>query len=82
MPGETLDARVAALWIMHGMECVKLLRAHGRSRHAANFAEALEELTDILAREVGREELSKAIDWASNVLWGEDELTGPAGLGH
>jgi len=66
-------ARVAALWILHGNACVKLLRAHGRTGHAESCAEALHEVAEIVAQEVGREILSAAMDWASNKLWGSPE---------
>ena len=71
------DARVAALWILHGNACVKLLRAHGRAGHAESFAQALHEVAEIVAQEVGREILIAAMDWASSQLWGGPE-TAPA----
>lgn len=60
------QARVTALWIMHGAACVKLLRAHGSGMHADNFEAALSELTEIVANELGREHLVEALDWAAN----------------
>ena len=62
---ENNNARMAALWIMHGTACVKLLKAHGRSLHADNFEAALREFVDIIADEVGRDNLSEAMDWAA-----------------
>jgi len=59
------NARMAALWIMHGTACVKLLKSHGRSLHADNFEAALREFVDIIADEVGRDNLSEAMDWAA-----------------
>lgn len=78
------DARVAALWILHGNACVKLLRAHGRAGHADSFAAALHEVAEIVAGEVGRDILSAAMDWASNQLWGSPETASAAapGRGH
>jgi hypothetical protein len=67
------DARVAALWILHGGSCVKLLRAHGRLGHADSFEAALNEVATIVADQVGRDTLSAAMDWASNQLWGSPE---------
>ncbi|HYB10689.1 MAG TPA: hypothetical protein VEJ16_13550 [Alphaproteobacteria bacterium] len=67
------DARVAALWILHGGACVKLLRAHGRYDHAENFEDALNEVASIVADEVGEDTLSAAMDWASDQLWGSAE---------
>lgn len=64
------DARVAALWILHGGACVKLLRAHGREGHAENFEAALRAVAEIVAGQVGRETLSAAMDWASDQMWG------------
>jgi propanediol dehydratase small subunit len=63
------DPRIAALWIVHGRACADLLRTHGRHRHAQNFEEAIAEITEIIAREVGRERLSEAMDWATENLW-------------
>ncbi len=59
------NARMAALWIMHGTACIKLLKAHGRNLHAENFEAALREFVDIIAEEVGRDRLSEAMDWAA-----------------
>ena len=59
------NARMAALWIMHGTACVKLLKAHGRGLHAENFEAALREFVDIIADEVGRDNLTEAMDWAA-----------------
>jgi len=64
------EARMAALWLIHGDACVKLLQAHGRAGHAENFAAALGQVAEIVADEVGRDTLSAAMDWASNHLWG------------
>jgi hypothetical protein len=41
--GQDYNARMAALWILHGTACVKLLKAHGRMLHAENFEAALRE---------------------------------------
>lgn len=59
------NARMAALWIMHGTACVKLLKEHGRTLHADNFEAALREFMDIIGDEVGRDNLSAAMDWAA-----------------
>jgi len=67
------DARVAALWILHGGACAKLLRAHGRGGHAESFEAALGEVAAIVAGEVGEDTLTAAMDWASNQLWGSPE---------
>ncbi len=72
------DARVAALWILHGGTCVKLLRAHGREGHAQSFAAALDEVAAIVADQVGRETLTEAMDWASDQLWGSAESAATA----
>lgn len=78
------DARVAALWLLHGNACVKLLRAHGRGGHADSFAAALHEVAEIVAAEVGRDLLTAAMDWASSQLWGSPETAAaiPPGKGH
>jgi hypothetical protein len=60
------QAKVTALWIMHGAACVKILRARGRRTHADNFEAALSELTEIVAGELGRAQLVAALDWAAN----------------
>ena len=65
MTGQDYNARMAALWILHGTACVKLLKAHGRKLHAENFEAALREYVDIIADEVGEDTLSEAMDWAA-----------------
>lgn len=74
MIGQDHNARMAALWIMHGTACIKLLRAHGRTLHADNFEAALREFVDIIAAEVGRETLTDAMDWAAGQVstYGDD----------
>ena len=62
------DARVAALWILHGGACVKLLRAHGRSSHALENFEGSERSGVIVADEVGEDTLSAAMDWATSAV--------------
>lgn len=65
MTGQDYNARMAALWIIHGTACIKLLRTHGRGLHADNFEAALREFVDIIAGEVGRDTLTDAMDWAA-----------------
>lgn len=74
MIGQDYNARMAALWIMHGTACIKLLRAHGRTLHADNFEAALREFVDIIADEVGRDTLTEAMDWAAGQIsvYGDD----------
>lgn len=74
MISQDYNARMAALWIMHGTACIKLLRAHGRSLHADNFEAALREFVDIIADEVGRDTLTEAMDWAAGQVsvYGDD----------
>lgn len=74
MTGQDYNARMAALWIMHGTACVRLLKAHGRKLHAENFEAALREYVDIIADEVGRDTLTEAMDWAAGQVsvYGED----------
>ena len=62
-------ARVAALWMLHGKACVKLLQAHGRTDHAGNMDAALSQIRDILAAELGAEALAEALDWATEQTW-------------
>ncbi|MDJ0948710.1 MAG: hypothetical protein QNJ94_07300 [Alphaproteobacteria bacterium] len=78
----TQSARIVALWIMHGMACAKLLREHGRRDHASNFETALDELRDILADQVGRDELSRALDWATSELWDDQPALVSSDLTH
>lgn len=77
------NARMAALWIMHGTACIKLLRAHGRALHADNFEAALREFVDIIADEVGRDTLTEAMDWAAgqiSVYGGDFSEDAPASI--
>lgn len=73
------NARMAALWIMHGAACIKLLRAHGRVLHAENFEAALREFVDIIADEVGRDTLTAAMDWAAGQVSAYGDDFGPDG---
>lgn len=79
---EDNNARMAALWIMHGTACVKLLKEHGREAHAENFEAALREFVDIIANEVGRDNLSEAMDWAAAqvAVYGNDFEQGGASI--
>lgn len=78
----TYSARVAALGIMQSAACAKLLRAHGRHRHADNFEAALNAFIEIVAGEVGRDKLTAAMNWAANQAWGCDGETNPAPQQH
>lgn len=79
---EDNNARMAALWIVHGTACVKLLKAHGRTMHAENFEAALREFVDIVAAEFGRDNLSAAMDWAAVQVSvsGNDFQQGPVSI--
>ena len=70
----TRSARLAAIWMLHGAACARLLRAHGRNDTADNMDEALSEVQDILSVELGTEELSDALDWATAQLWESDNI--------
>ena len=66
------EARLAALSILNGVNCAKLLRSHGQFEHAGNLESAMAALTDILSSQVGRDTLSEALDWASAEMWDGD----------
>jgi hypothetical protein len=68
------EACVAALWILHGAACAKLLRAHGRTHHAESFDAALKDVAEIVAEQVGPGTLSAAIAWATREFTGLGEL--------
>jgi hypothetical protein len=70
------QARVAALWMVHGAALSKLLRAHGRSEHADNLEAALDEVSDIVAGSVGQPALARALDWVSDQLWDQPGIAG------
>lgn len=70
---QTHHARVAALSIAHGAALAKLLRAHGRDDHAKNIEAALNEFTDIVAKEVGPQMLTRAMHWVTDEAWGSGE---------
>jgi hypothetical protein len=70
------QARVAALWMVHGAALSKLLRAHGRSEHADNLEAALGVVSDIVAGSVGRPALAHALDWVSDQLWDQPGVAG------
>lgn len=79
---KTRSARLAAIWMLHGAACARLLRAHGREDQADNMDDALSEVQDILSDELGSEELSDALDWATAQLWESDnaEPTAPSSV--
>jgi hypothetical protein len=70
------QARVAALWMVHGAALTRLLRAHGRGDHADNLEAALGEVSDIVAGAIGRPALAHAMDWASAQLWDQPGVSG------
>jgi hypothetical protein len=63
------QAKIAALSIAQAQAMVKLLRAHGRSGHAQNVESALQEVSGIVAAEVGTELLSEAMSWVAEQTW-------------
>lgn len=73
MQDQRTEARLAAMWILNVASCVKLLRAHGRAAHAANFEAALDELVEIVAADVGRERLTEAMNWITDRTWRDPE---------
>lgn len=71
MRKETFDPRVAALWILQGHACANLLRAHGKNTHAEHCDEAMQELMNILAEQIGASRLAEAIDWVTEQTWSD-----------
>lgn len=67
------QARVAAIWLLHGECCAKLLRAHGRDSQADSFETGLSELTELIAAEVGRQELADAMIWAHDQIMASND---------
>ena len=63
------EARLAALSILNCVNCAKLLRSHGLLEHAGNLEAAMTALMEVLSTQVGRENLSEALDWASTEMW-------------
>ena len=71
-------ARVAALSLLNARSCGELLRDSGERRHALNWDAAVDALSEILVRSIGRERLADALDWASDQYWrcqGNDRTT-------
>lgn len=79
---QTHYAKVAALSIAHGSALVKLLRAHGRDRHAANVEAALDEFVEIVSNEVGPRILTQAMNLVSDTAWGLDNGATKGGARH
>lgn len=67
--GQVKQIRVAALWLVHANSLGDMLRAYGRAGHAEHLDAALEEVSKIVAGEIGQEAWTDAMDWASNELW-------------
>ena len=76
------QARIAAIWMVHGAALAKLLRANARARHARNLEAALEEAAAIIAEEVGKADLSAAMDWVTEQTWGHGGIAAPGGSRH
>ena len=76
------QARVAALWMVHGAALSRLLRANGRDDHADNLDAALGEVADIVADSVGHPALSHALDWVNEQLWSYSGITGGSTARH
>lgn len=70
------QARVAALWMVHGSALSRLLRAHGRGDHADNLDAALCEVSDIVAGAIGEPVFAHAMDWVSDQLWDQPGISG------
>jgi hypothetical protein len=71
-------ARVAALSLLNARSCGELLRDSGEHRHALNWDAAVDALSEILVRSIGRERLADALDWATDQYWrcqGNDRTT-------
>jgi hypothetical protein len=66
-------ARIAALSVLHACACVRLLRAHGRPAHANDLEAALDEVTRVLAQQLGHDALVAAMDWATDQIWSVSE---------
>lgn len=67
---ETNRARVAAIWMVQGAVLAKLLRAHGKDTHAMHLEAALDEVLQIITREVDRGQLTSAMSWITDKMWG------------
>lgn len=70
------QARIAALWMVHGSALTRLLREHGRGDHADNLEAALGEVSDIVAGAIGRPALAHAMNWVSDQLWDQPGISG------
>ena len=79
MKNEMDRARVAAIWMVQGAVLAKLLRAHGKDAHAGHLESALNEVLQIISREVDRDALTNAMSWITDRMWGCD---GPSPASH
>ena len=70
------EARLAAFSVVYGTACLQLLRAHGKSEEASQFAHALEALNRIFSAGVGDERLAQALDWVSSEIWALGSASG------
>lgn len=77
MQNHVYQARAAAFWMAHAACLARLLRAHGQELHAINLEAAMNEVAEIVARQVGRQTLAQAMGWASSRLE-EADLPVPA----
>lgn len=71
---EAEQARVVALSLAHCSSMAKLLRANRQEELAAGVEAAIGATMGLVAAELGRETLAKAINWARQELHAEIEL--------
>lgn len=71
---EAQQARVVALSLAHCSTMVTLLRASRQEELASGVEAAIGATLGLVAKELGRETLAKAMDWAREELHAEIEL--------
>jgi hypothetical protein len=71
---EAQQARVVALSLAHCTSIVTLLRASRQEELAAGVEAAIGATMGLVANELGRETLTKAMDWARGELHADIEL--------
>jgi hypothetical protein len=78
MTDRDFNAKLAAVWLVHGQALAHLLHHHGQPEHAVNVERALGVFMEIVSDEVGSDVLRDALDQMTNSLWQSEVASGVA----
>lgn len=76
MTDADFNARLAAVWLVHGQALARLLHKHGRTEHADDVERALKVFMETVSDEVGGDVLRAALDRMTDTLWQSEGVSG------